>query len=114
VGGLREEKAIASKLDQLRSMTTLVADTGDLGVVTRLKPVDCTTNPTIVLKAVDTPDYRDVVDEALTWGRRQRGDVARVAAATADRLAISVVRGPDGLRGGLRDPAARAQGEPTG
>ncbi|SDR63613.1 transaldolase [Rhizobiales bacterium GAS113] len=80
----------ASKLDQLRSMTTLVADTGDLGAVARLKPVDCTTNPTIILKAVDTPDYRDVVDEALTWGRRQSGDVARVAAATADRLAISV------------------------
>src|SRR5262249_11857580 len=90
LGGLREEKAMASKLDQLRSMTTLVADTGDLGAVARLKPVDCTTNPTIVLKAVDTPDYQDVVDEALTWGRRQSGDVARVAAATADRLAISV------------------------
>jgi len=58
--------------------------------VARLKPVDCTTNPTIVLKAVDTPDYRDVVDEALAWGRRQSGDVARVAAATANRLAISV------------------------
>jgi len=71
-------------------MTTLVADTGDLGAVARLKPVDCTTNPTIVLKAVDTPDYRDVVDEALTWGRRQSGDIARVAGATANRLAISV------------------------
>ena len=46
-------------------MTTIVADTGDLGAVARLKPVDCTTNPTIVLKAIDTPEYRDVVDEAL-------------------------------------------------
>jgi transaldolase len=71
-------------------MTTVVADTGDLGAVTRLKPVDCTTNPTIVLKAVDAPDYRDVVDEALAWGRKQSGDAARVAAATADRLAVSV------------------------
>jgi transaldolase len=67
-------------------MTTVVADTGDLGAVARLKPVDCTTNPTIVLKAVDAPDYRDVVDEALAWGRKQSGDAARVAAATADRL----------------------------
>jgi hypothetical protein len=48
----RKEKALASKLDQLRAMTTVVADTGDLGAVARLKPVDCTTNPTIVLKAV--------------------------------------------------------------
>ena len=81
---------MASKLDQLRAMTTIVADTGDLGAVARLKPVDCTTNPTIVLKAIDTPEYRDVVDEALAWGRKQSGDDARLAAATADRLAVSV------------------------
>lgn len=79
-------KGLASKLDQLRAMTTVVADTGDLGVVARLKPVDCTTNPTIVLKAVNAADYRDVVDEALAWGRKQSGD----AVATADRLAVSV------------------------
>lgn len=85
-----KEKALASKLDQLRAMTTIVADTGDLGAVARLKPVDCTTNPTIVLKAIDTPEYRDVVDEALAWGRKQSGDDARLAAATADRLAVSV------------------------
>ena len=77
-------------------MTTVVADTGDLGAVARLKPVDCTTNPTIVLKAADTPEYRDVVDEALAWGRGQSGDAARVAAATADRLAVFV--GVDLLR----------------
>jgi transaldolase len=90
LGRHREEKALASKLDQLRAMTTIVADTGDLGAVARLKPVDCTTNPTIVLKAIDTPEYRDVVDEALAWGRKQSGDDARLAAATADRLAVSV------------------------
>ncbi|MHC2280976.1 hypothetical protein ACVME8_007619 [Bradyrhizobium diazoefficiens] len=86
----REEKALASKLDQLRAMTTVVADTGDLGAVARLKPVDCTTNPTIVLKAIDNPEYRNTVEEALTWGRKRSGDAARVAAATADRLAVSV------------------------
>jgi hypothetical protein len=87
---IERENALASKLDQLRAMTTIVADTGDLGAVARLKPVDCTTNPTIVLKAIDTPEYRDVVDEALAWGRKQSGDDARLAAATADRLAVSV------------------------
>ena len=59
----QEETALASKLDQLRAMTTVVADTGDLGAVARLKPVDCTTNPTIVLKAINNPEYRDVVEE---------------------------------------------------
>ena len=71
-------------------MTTVVADTGDLGAVARLKPVDCTTTPTIALKAIDDPEYRNVVEEALTWGRKRSGDAARVAAATADRLAVSV------------------------
>jgi transaldolase len=81
---------LTSKLDQLRAMTTLVADTGDLQAVRRLRPVDCTTNPTIVLKAIDTFDYQDTVAEALSWGRRQGGDPVRAAAATSDRLAISV------------------------
>ena len=41
-----------SKLDQLRAMTVVVADTGDIEAVRRLKPRDCTTNPSLVLKAL--------------------------------------------------------------
>jgi transaldolase len=81
---------VTSSLEQLRTMSTIVADTGDLGAVERLKPVDCTTNPTIVLKAIEDDAYNEVVDEALSWGRKRSGDPMRVAAATADRLAISV------------------------
>jgi transaldolase len=81
---------MTSKLEQLRAITTIVADTGDLEAVARLKPIDCTTNPTIVLKALGTDAFRDVADEALAWGKRKSGDPARVAAVTADRLAISV------------------------
>jgi transaldolase len=81
---------VSSKLEQLRSMTTIVADTGDLEAVARLKPIDCTTNPTIVLKALDTEAFRNVVDEALSWGRQRSGHPAHVAAATADRLVVSV------------------------
>ena len=43
LGRHRKKKALASKLDQLRVMTTVVADTGDLGAVACLEPVDCTT-----------------------------------------------------------------------
>jgi len=71
-------------------MTTIVADTGDIEAVTRYKPMDCTTNPTIVLKALETEAYHHVVEEALAWGRTKGGTVRYVAAATADRLAISV------------------------
>ncbi len=81
---------MASKLEQLRSMTTVVADTGDIEAVARLKPVDCTTNPTIVLKALGTPMFADAVDEAVKWGQSQNGSSDAVVAAVADRLAISV------------------------
>lgn len=81
---------MTSKLDQLRKITTVVADTGDIEAVARLKPVDCTTNPTIVLKALGTPMFADDVKEAVAWGRKQAGNNQAVAAAVADRLAISV------------------------
>lgn len=71
-------------------MTTLVADTGDVDAVRRHKPTDCTTNPTIVLKALGTEAYREVVAEAVAWGRKQAGSPTDVAARTADRLAVAV------------------------
>lgn len=81
--------AMVSKLEQLRAMTVVVADTGDLDAVRRLKPVDCTTNPTLLLKAVETPAYGDLVAEAIRWGKRQSGSREAVAAAICDRLAVT-------------------------
>ncbi len=81
---------MTSKLEQLRDMTTVVADTGDIEAVSRLKPVDCTTNPTIVLKALGTPMFADAVKEAVKWGKSQNGGNDAVVASVADRLAISV------------------------
>ncbi|KQO76021.1 transaldolase [Rhizobium sp. Leaf262] len=81
---------MTSKLDQLRKITTVVADTGDIEAVARLKPVDCTTNPSIILKALGTPMFADTVTEAVSWGKKQGGDSDAVVGAIADRLAISV------------------------
>ncbi|AYM19946.1 transaldolase [Agrobacterium tumefaciens] len=81
---------MTSKLDQLREITTVVADTGDIEAVARLKPVDCTTNPSIVLKALGTPMFADAIKEAVSWGKKQGGNSDAVASAVADRLAISV------------------------
>ncbi|MCC2653861.1 MAG: transaldolase [Microvirga sp.] len=80
---------MSSKLDQLRAMTVVVADTGDLDAVRRLKPQDCTTNPTLLLKAVETPAYGHIIDEALAWGRSQGGSRESVVAAICDRLAVA-------------------------
>ncbi|MBN9063895.1 MAG: transaldolase [Rhizobiales bacterium 65-9] len=78
-----------SKLDQLAAMTTIVADTGDIDAVRRLKPVDCTTNPSLLLKAVDMPQHAALVDEAVAWGRTHPGSIEARAGAVCDRLAIA-------------------------
>ena len=46
-----------SKLDQLRAMTTVVADTGDLDSIGVYKPTDSTTNPSLIYKAAQLPAY---------------------------------------------------------
>lgn len=83
------DAALGSKLAQLASMTTIVADTGDIDAVRRLKPVDCTTNPTLILKAAQNPAYADLVDEAIAWGARQAGGLEARAEAVCDRLAVT-------------------------
>lgn len=76
---------LASKLDQLKSMTTIVADTGDMGAISAFKPTDCTTNPTLILKAAQMPAYQHLVEEAIEWGRSHRAVTSQVT----DRLAVT-------------------------
>jgi transaldolase len=81
---------MGSKLDQLREMTVDVADTGDIDAIRALRPVDCTTNPTLLLKAFGLPALAGLVEEALGWGRKQTGSRDSVISKVADRLAVSV------------------------
>jgi len=74
-----------SKLDQLKSMTVIVADTGDMDAIKAFEPVDSTTNPTLILKAAQMPAYRHLVDEAIVWGRSHNEVTSRVT----DRLAVN-------------------------
>jgi transaldolase len=80
---------MSSKLDQLRQITTVVADTGDVEAIRQWRPVDCTTNPTLILKAVEAGSAPQVVEDALAWGRRQPSGPATVA-EVSDRLAIGL------------------------
>ncbi len=74
-----------SKLEQLKSMTTIVADTGDIEAIRAFHATDCTTNPTLILKAAGMPQYKHLVEEAIVWGRSHRG----VSSQITDRLAIN-------------------------
>ncbi len=77
---------MASKLDQLRKMTVVVGDTGDIEAVRSLRPEDCTTNPSIVLKAVQSPAFEGHLTRAVAAGRG-RADAVQ---AIADDLTVSV------------------------
>ncbi len=57
---------MTSKLEQLKQYTTVVADTGDLDAIARLKPVDATTNPSLLLKAAALPRYADHLQSAMS------------------------------------------------
>lgn len=61
---------MSSALEQLRAMTTVVADTGDVEAIRRLSPVDCTTNPSILLKALQSPDFEELVAKEIEAGRK--------------------------------------------
>ena len=72
-----------SVLQQLRTMTTIVADTGDLTAIARLKPRDATTNPSLITKALIHPDNQAMLSETMS---RHNGDVD----AVIDALTIKV------------------------
>jgi transaldolase len=74
-----------SKLEQLRAMSTVVSDTGDMDSIRAFRPTDATTNPSLILKAAQMPAYARLVEEAIVWGRRQGATVG----AVTDRIAIN-------------------------
>ncbi len=77
---------MSNALDQLRSMTTVVADTGDVEAIRRLKPVDCTTNPSILLKALQSPDFEELVAKEIEAGKKS----GATPLAIADALTLGV------------------------
>jgi transaldolase len=81
---------MGSKLDQLREMTVVVADTGDIEAIRKWKPVDCTTNPTLLLKAFSLPGLSTVVQQVLEWARGQKGAKGDVISRVTDRIAVAV------------------------
>jgi len=60
------QTSTASQLDQLKQMTRVVADTGDFATLKQYAPQDATTNPTLIMKAATMPEYKFVVDQAMT------------------------------------------------
>jgi transaldolase len=79
-----------SKLEQLRDMTLVVADTGDIEAMRRFKPQDATTNPSLLLKAAKLPGYDRRLQAARDWAAARGGSSDEQLANACDRFAVDV------------------------
>ena len=83
---------MANLLDQLKTFTTVVADSGDINSIKQFKPTDSTTNPSLIAAAAQMPEYQSIVDGVLQEAREKAGDSASdedVAAAAFKTLAVA-------------------------
>jgi transaldolase len=79
-------------LEQLRQMTVVVADTGDIQAIEKFKPRDATTNPSLITAAAQMPQYQEIVDETLLQAKRDASSGAtdaQIVSLAFDRLAVS-------------------------
>jgi transaldolase len=79
-------------LEQLRAVTVVVADTGDIQSIGKFKPQDATTNPSLITAAAQMPEYQEIVDQTLLKAQKDAGSGAtpsQVVSLAFDRLAVS-------------------------
>lgn len=81
---------MASVLQQLREMTTVVADTGEIDAIKKFAPVDATTNPSLLLKAAQIPEYETYIEQAVSWAKEQSSDQAQQIEDASDKLAVLI------------------------
>ncbi|TVP66606.1 MAG: transaldolase [Leptolyngbya sp. LCM1.Bin17] len=86
---------MASLLEQLRQMTVVVADTGDIQAIEQFTPRDATTNPSLITAAAQMPQYYEIVDDTLLKAKADAGSEASekdIANLAFKRLAVSFGR----------------------
>ncbi|OOF63957.1 transaldolase [Rodentibacter pneumotropicus] len=81
---------MTTQLDSLRSMTVVVADTGDIEAIKKYQPQDATTNPSLILSASVLPQYAPLIDEAVSYAKAQSNDKAQQLIDAEDKLAVNI------------------------
>lgn len=82
-----------NKLEALKAITTVVADTGDIEAIKQFKPVDATTNPSLILKAAKIPNYQHLIDDAIDWALSIKGAESNSQTTlenVGDKLAVNI------------------------
>ncbi|MEZ9531195.1 transaldolase [Vibrio sp. 10N.286.51.F4] len=81
---------MSNKLEQLRKLTTVVADTGDIEAISKYTPEDATTNPSLILKAAQIAEYAPLIDASIEYAKAQSGDKAQQVQDTCDMLNVNI------------------------
>ncbi|MEH2001018.1 transaldolase [Nostoc sp.] len=79
-------------LEQLREVTVVVSDTGDIQAIEKFKPQDATTNPSLITAAAQMPEYQGIVDQTLLQAQKDAGAKAtqtEIVSLAFDRLAVA-------------------------
>jgi len=78
-----------NKLEQLRKMTTIVVDTGDIDAIKTYAPTDATTNPSLILAAAQKPQYKSLIDEAVEYSAKHSSSPAARRSVLLDKLFVN-------------------------
>ncbi|EGR3966584.1 transaldolase [Vibrio cholerae] len=81
---------MSNKLAQLRKLTTVVADTGEIDAIKKYQPEDATTNPSLILKAAQIAEYAPLIDQAIAYAKTQSNDKAQQVQDSCDMLAVNI------------------------
>ena len=81
---------MSNKLEQLRKLTTVVADTGEIDAIKKYQPEDATTNPSLILKAAQIAEYAPLIDASIEYAKSQSDDKAQQVQDTCDMLAVNI------------------------
>ncbi|GAM55873.1 transaldolase [Vibrio ishigakensis] len=81
---------MSNKLQQLRSQTVVVADTGDIEAIAKYRPEDATTNPSLVLKAAGLDHYQPLIDSVVAEAKQKFDNIDAQVAFASDYLAVKI------------------------
>lgn len=78
-----------NKLEKLRQVTTIVADTGDIDSIKEYQPTDATTNPSLLFLAAQQPQYHELVSSAVRSGKSISADLGDQTRQALKQLAVN-------------------------
>lgn len=79
-----------NQLQSLAKYTTVVADTGEIDAINTYKPVDATTNPSLILSAAKLPQYQDLIKSAVEFAKKNSTDPSQQLIDAQDKLAVNI------------------------